>query len=185
MLSGLFIGLAFEVTQNQRNAVLVGQAPDFLEDDGSDVADLCHRPRFGQRRFHQCDLTSLPSQGGGFHSRGQAARYAVKPVGQGFRAPDGVRLAGQHQERGLEAVFRVLLLTQDLAADAQDHGPVPMHQLRERLLIAPGREALEELSVRRGAFARRHSGSSSATVRSQYRCPRDDAFFHLFFGLDK
>jgi hypothetical protein len=74
---------------------------------------------------------------------------------------DGPGLAGQYQERRLEGVLRVLLLAQNLAANAQHHGPMPVRQLRETFLIAPAHEAFQQLFVRQVARASCHSGNSS------------------------
>ena len=62
---------------------------------------------------------------------------------------------GQHQERRLERILRVLRIAEHPAADAQDHRPVPVHQLFEgglgTVATTPRDECVEELTVRPSA----------------------------------
>ncbi len=48
----------------------------------------------------------------------------------------------------MEDIFRILLMAQDAAGNAQDHGPVPAHQPSESGLIALGDEVLKQLQIR-------------------------------------
>ncbi len=75
---------------------------------------------------------------------------AVQPARDLLAAADRGRLPRQHQERRLEGVLGLVRVAQDAAADAQHHRPVPLHQLRERLLrrLVPTRqEPVEQLLV--------------------------------------
>ena len=77
----------------------------------------------------------------------------MEPARHGVGPSDRRSLACEDQERGLEGIFGILRVAQELAADAQDHRPVPLHQCRECGLgrrIARGEEPLEQLPVRQG-----------------------------------
>ena len=62
--------------------------------------------------------------------------------------PERAGLAHQDQEGRLEGVFDVPRVFQDAPADRQHHRPVPRHQDREGLLVAPARESLQQHRVR-------------------------------------
>src|SRR5262249_38530925 len=66
---------------------------------------------------------------------------------------DGGGFSGGGAEGGLEGVLRVRLGAEDVAADAEDGGPVAADQGGERLLVVPGDEALQQLLVRAGELA--------------------------------
>ena len=55
----------------------------------------------------------------------RADRYPVEPGAQQVRVADRERLAGEHQEDGLEGVLGMVSVTQQLPADVQDHRPIP------------------------------------------------------------
>ena len=55
----------------------------------------------------------------------QAIKDAIVCLAQQVGITDGARLPGQHEEDGLEGVLGVVAVAQELAADVQDHGPVP------------------------------------------------------------
>ena len=79
----------------------------------------------------------------------RAERHAVEPGAEPVGIADGEGLAGEHEEDGLEGVLGVVLVTQELSADAQDHRPVARHQRGEGVLgrVAGGGEPLQELPV--------------------------------------
>jgi hypothetical protein len=54
---------------------------------------------------------------------------------------------GQDEEGGLEGVLDVLFLPQQVTADAPDQPAVPLHQRRERRLLAAVAELLQQLAV--------------------------------------
>jgi hypothetical protein len=60
----------------------------------------------------------------------------------------GLRLAGEHEKRGLKSIFGIMPVVQDMPADAEHERPMPPHERLERRRIAPRREMLEELIVR-------------------------------------
>src|SRR4051812_38157030 len=96
----------------------------------------------------------FPTVGVRLRPRRDPPGNSVEPAGDGVCPPDGCSLAREDQERSLEGILGILPVAQDLAANAQDHRPVPLHECREcglRRRIALGEEPLEQLPVRKGA----------------------------------
>ncbi len=62
---------------------------------------------------------------------GRAERDTVQPVRQQVGIADRAGLACQNEEDSLKGVFGVVQVAQELAADVQDHRPVPTHQRGE------------------------------------------------------
>ena len=82
--------------------------------------------------------------------QGDASSDPQEPAGQGVPPPDRPRPRCQDQERGLEGILGVVGVAQDVAADIEDHRPMPCHQRLEcRLggLAAPSEESIQELGV--------------------------------------
>src|SRR5262249_34146217 len=63
----------------------------------------------------------------------------------------GPRLDGQQDKGRLEGVLSVLVVAQNPPADAQHHGPMPLHQFGERRLVFVAGKALQKLGIRRRA----------------------------------
>ena len=57
------------------------------------------------------------------------------------------RFANQHQKRGLKRVIDIVRITQELAANPQDHRPVTLHKCLEGRLVACSRESIQELPL--------------------------------------
>src|SRR5438270_11748651 len=68
----------------------------------------------------------------------------------------------QDKEGRLESVFRVLLVVQHPAADAQDHRPMASDQGRKRRLVPAGGESVQQLLV--GLLRRTATGRQLADV---------------------
>ena len=82
---------------------------------------------------------------------GHALGDTVEPTGHRLTLSDRYGPPRQDQERGLERILGVVRVAQDLAADAQDHRPVPLDQRREPglgRLITTAHEPLQELTIR-------------------------------------
>ena len=75
------------------------------------------------------------------------ARRERHPGSPGDLVAAGPHPPEQHQERGLEGVVGVGAVTQQPAADAQHHRPVPADDGGERLLVAVAGEQVEQLAV--------------------------------------
>ena len=81
---------------------------------------------------------------------GRAERDPIQPVSQQVGVANRPSLASQNEEDGLESIFGMVSVTQELAADVQHHGPVPRHQGGESRFaggVAPIVEPLEELAI--------------------------------------
>ncbi len=79
------------------------------------------------------------------------ASHAVKPATDGLERPERFTAPHKHQECRLESVCDVGLVAKRVAADSQNHGPVPQDQNLEgcvRGRAAAIREPLEQLAVR-------------------------------------
>jgi hypothetical protein len=89
--------------------------------------------------------------------QGNAMRDAVQPAGDRVALGDGIRLAQQHQEGGLEGVISIGGVAQDAAADVPDHRPVPQQQRLECRLVAVVGEADQQVAVGRLAGSARRT----------------------------
>jgi hypothetical protein len=75
----------------------------------------------------------------------------MKPRTERISHPERPRLVHQDEERGLERVFRLMLVPNDCQAGSPDHRLVPLHQCREGQLghlARVGRKVLRKLAVR-------------------------------------
>ena len=62
------------------------------------------------------------------------------------------RLLSQHQEGGLESVFRILSMPQNTLTDSEYQAPVPIHQGRERLFALALRKRMQQCRIAAGAW---------------------------------
>jgi hypothetical protein len=77
---------------------------------------------------------------------------AVEPVSKQVGITDRMCLPSQNQENGLECVFGMMAVVQELGANAQDQRAMTKHERGECKLggrIASRGEAVEELAVRK------------------------------------
>jgi hypothetical protein len=89
----------------------------------------------------------VKTTGGRAESAGCAASDRVQPFANSGAVADYGRPPDQHQEHRLEGVFGIGRISQDRAADGEDHRPMPAHQCRERGLVLRCEEAREQFSV--------------------------------------
>ena len=94
--------------------------------------------------------------------RGDVIRDPVQPGAQRVLAPDGGRLAGEHQKCGLPGVLGVVGMAEHPAADAQHHRPVALDQGGERGLVPARDEAVQQVAV--GGRVRGRRGRQLADV---------------------
>lgn len=74
----------------------------------------------------------------------------MEPRADRVALTDRAGFASQDQECGLEGILRVVLVMQDLTADAENHRAVPLDEGGEgrfSCLIGPYREPLQELRI--------------------------------------
>ncbi len=124
--------------------------------EGLGLLAVVHRP-LGRR-----DVIDLGPPGGPFFvgpsTSGEPAaglarraeRHAVEPGAEQVRIADRPGLSGQDEEDGLEGVLGVMVIAQELPADAQDHRPVSGDDRGEGGLVgrlASGGEPLEQFAV--------------------------------------
>ena len=154
-LGRLVEGEALEVAEHDRQAEGPRQSVD-LAVQGLGLLAVDHRARPGRRdadsgRLDGARLPRLATAGEPAPGLpGRAERHAVEPVAQQVGVADRPGLAGQDEEDGLEGVLGMVVVAQELPADAQDHRPVARHQGGEGGLagrLAAGGEPLEELAV--------------------------------------
>jgi hypothetical protein len=79
--------------------------------------------------------------------RGDSPGGPVQPAGDGPGRADRSRLASEQQERGLESVFGVVIVAEHLPTDAPNERAVAADQLGERVAVAVGGEAGEQIGV--------------------------------------
>jgi hypothetical protein len=72
----------------------------------------------------------------------------VEPAAHRVGALQGSRFATKNEKDSLKRILGGVGIVQDALADAQHHRPMSPHQRREGVLIAPGGEALDQLSIR-------------------------------------
>src|SRR5262249_22061240 len=73
---------------------------------------------------------------------------AVQPIADHVLRDNRRRFAEQHQERGLECIFRVGLIAENTLADAKNHWAVPMKQRLDGRLVAPFDELAQQMPIR-------------------------------------
>jgi hypothetical protein len=157
-LLGRFVArLPLQVTEQQGSPVALRQPPQFLIENLTQLPFARLRP--GLRYWHFHDLPFLPAsaRAGAPEVRGHPGSDLVEPVDDRRLPADRARLPGQHQEGGLEGVFRILRLPQATPTDAQHQRPMAPHQGRKGGLVALAGKALEELPVTQLAGTR-HRG---------------------------
>jgi hypothetical protein len=139
---GLVEGEALEVAKNHRLLKGPREARDLLM---KRLGLLAGNRRHIGWRVRQCDcgtptriepppdftLFPLPSSDSLSRTPRSPRCHAVQPVAQKLRLPDRAGLPSEDQEDGLECILGVLIVAQHLAADAQNHRPVPANQRRE------------------------------------------------------
>ena len=76
----------------------------------------------------------------------------VQPASDRIELANRSALLEEHQKRGLECVFRIVETAQDVAANPQDHGPMPRDESLEGRFGRGARRtghALDQVSIRK------------------------------------
>jgi hypothetical protein len=71
----------------------------------------------------------------------------VQPTGNGIGLSDGLGLACQYKERGLEDILGIVLVLNDALTDTQDHRAMPVHQSCKCRLVILDCEALQKGTI--------------------------------------
>ena len=122
----LLAGVAAEVVQQDRHAVVIGEPVDLTE-QGLGV------PGDGAIGEDRLGLRGATFEGAATHRvvSGPARDPqgdAVEPAVDRLSASDRAGPRGEHEEGGLEGVVGGVRVVEDRPADAADHRPVPPHQ---------------------------------------------------------
>jgi hypothetical protein len=88
-------------------------------------------------------------------------RHAREPRPEAIVALDRARPPGQDQERILEGVLDFVRLTEDCAADREDHRTVMLDQDPERLRVIRGDETFQKLPLRHLSASSVHSDADT------------------------
>ncbi len=151
---GLFLRQAFQVAEDQRGAESLGQPAEVLV-EGRPALSVFRRRKFldqpacGHRG--PSALVGASSSGGDAGLGRDAQRHAVQPAADRLAPADRAGPARQDQERRLRGVLGVVVVAQDLPADAQDHRRMTIDQRRESRLVPMLDESLEQLAVGQSA----------------------------------
>src|SRR6516225_5091674 len=147
LVGSLIPGSALNTAKEQGSPVLVGKAIQFFFQNPLrfPIRDILAGSRL--RNIQQGSLPAEAADASQTQLAGSAEGNAVQPAGQGFTLPDCFRLAGQDQKGGLESVLRILAMAKHPPANAQDHGPVALHQQCERRMVLAGEISIQEMMV--------------------------------------
>jgi hypothetical protein len=74
-------------------------------------------------------------------------RNFVEPAGDGLMLPDGMGLARQDKEGGLESIFGFVHVMQNAPTQPQHHRSMVLEQRCERGLFATDGESFQQLSI--------------------------------------
>ena len=123
---------AIQMAQDERRSVPFRQPTDFGVEQDLNVPPGESLRRVGPDRNRRLALAGSPPAGVTLCSQGGPEGDAMQPTRQGIGTADRLGLASQHEERGLERVFRVFGVVEHALTDPQDHRPVALHEDRER-----------------------------------------------------
>jgi hypothetical protein len=145
--SGFFLGLALQTAKDDRKPVLVRQAAQLVIKDRLQVAPSIFLGRFGLRHFDHLSLARTPFGGRSLRLERRAHSHTIQPIADHVAWQYGRGFASEYQERGLECVLAILVMSKDSAANSQDHLAVSPHQSFEGGFIAPAEVALQQFPI--------------------------------------
>jgi len=157
-----------QVTQHQRSAIFLRQAPQFFIQHQTQLTpgDVVQRIA-GRLRNHAAFVSGaaprLSSQ-----ALSAVVGNAVQPTAQRLALANRTCLASQDEERGLEGVLSVLSMVQDAAAHAQHHRTMTLHQRGECRFRSLVQEAFEQLLI--GERIDRLPGGHGAEMAEEIAC---------------
>jgi hypothetical protein len=137
--------LALQIAEQDWEPVVLGQAIQFLVQQGLQITPLVLLRRFGFRHLRHLLFSSTPLRSHGFRFQGGTEGDTVQPVGDPLPRPDGRRFAGEDQKGRLKGVLGIVVVVEKTAAHALDHRAVTMDQGfkgRFVLLVDEGRQQL-------------------------------------------
>ena len=144
---GLLVGQTFQVAEDHRQPLTIGQAVELLVDNRGHVG-LKPRPgRFRDGHGRCLRFMPAPPTGGDVRLHGGAIGDAVQPAAQRVGGADRAGLPRQDEEGRLEGVLDVVLVLEDGAAGGQDHRAVTGHQRLEGGLVVRLGISGQELAI--------------------------------------
>ena len=147
-LRRLLVGPAFQVAEDHRRAKPLGKSADLFVQERLDVVRALRAAlRLDRTQGGPVPLMLASPRRGGTGTRRDAEGHPVQPARQRVTLPDRSGRPGQDEERGLKSVLGIVMIAQDRMTDPLDHGPVPFQQRRERQLVTPGHEHLQQVPV--------------------------------------
>src|SRR6516162_9073603 len=103
-------------------------------------------------------LTSSRDSGSRFQSSSEC--HAIEPAGDRVLCMDRPRFAGEDEERCLEGVLGVVLMSQNTSTNTHDHGAVPIEQRREGIAVAMLDEERKQLPITQSAAVSQERGTA-------------------------
>ena len=148
----LLMRAAFQVAEHERRAIFLRQPVHLFVDHRIKIEfAMCHELYGATRMLRRASLLVLaPSNGGRPEARRRATGDLMEPGTQRVSHPERSSLAEEDEKRGLEGIFRVVLVADDGQADAPDHRFVPLDERRESQLgqlVSVRCEPFQELAV--------------------------------------
>jgi hypothetical protein len=147
-----------------------------LEGITVDGINLGHRT-VRDHRHGDLSKTAPGESRSGFTRR--ADRNTIQPSTDGFARLDIAGSAGQHVECRLERVLGKMLVATHAPTDGQDHGPMPVHQGREGILVPMRDEPIQKTTIRDDRL--RYAAEGAALDRG-HECREDDVGHSAFLA---
>ncbi len=148
----LLVRAALEVAKHHGGTIFLRQPVHLFVDRRIKIEIAVRRELDGAPRILRRALLLVitPSNGGRPQTRRRATGDLMEPGAQRVPHPERSGLAEKDEKRGLEGIFRLVLVADDGQADAPDHRLVPFDQRREGQLgqlVSVARESFQELAV--------------------------------------
>ncbi len=145
---GDLMGRPVPVSEQERNAHGLGQAGQFVGDDGADFAEGELGKRIGFGRWRGGRRVAFVPGGGRPGLERQSSGGLEQPAGDGLAADQTTGLLREQRERRLGDVLG--LGRRDLASRGPDQRRVPAYQFGERPVVPGSRERRQQVAVAGG-----------------------------------
>jgi hypothetical protein len=171
---GLFVGPAFEETEDDCGPVRIGQAIDLVVEHRADVEQIDVGSR-GGNRFGAGRLAEVTASGVGPGSPGDAVGDAIEPVAEQVALTERIGLLDQHEKRGLEGVIDVVRVVEQGAADSEHGCAVACDDCLEGGVVTMRDEPIEELPLGQSRDASRPEEPLDLSINDRELPARHDA----------
>ncbi len=145
------MGLTLDVAKDERSSEARWQTVELCIEDGSELIRL--NPvitMIVHVDLLQPDALDRPPAlriGTGAH--GYPAGNPVEPASQDVAVANRFRVLDQDQECGLEGIFDVVFVVEDVPANAEHHPPMPVDDRLESRFITSSEKSIEKLVLRK------------------------------------